>query len=445
MMNRKLPAEKKPFMTTMAPIEPHQQRRANEHNFETVPPIVYEVLSSPGRLLEADVRARMESRFGHNFSQVHVHTDSKAAESAQTLSAQAYTFEKELVFGKNQYAPYTNEGDKVLVHELAHVVQSNKSNGIYHNPPTIISPEILNERPVNLSGKHIYRKPNTSSTTSTQPRQDVVIIVGRASHSLEKDETPEEKIQMETWRAAANALAPTVYEGLTVDKAFAGLKNLKFPIGKLHIIAHADVSGVGEINQDGDSVSTTVEDVTKRIKAATGELGDRAPQSVEMLSCFGGGSPKTMGQIGKAVGATTVRAPVWMTVISGRIIKLNNGGKIVTLTLHKIRKQSNETLMDYIRQTDALKYYDFVAGVPHPKESPSEKDKLSALVTVLKRTGMIPYISYNAEPGQRDAVPYWKAKVERHKVSEEELSDTDILGQKGVIEVVVNEKDEPSK
>src|SRR5712692_5063517 len=57
----------------------------------TVPPIVYEVLRSPGQPLDPATRAFMEPRFGHDFSRVRVHTDARAATSARALGAEAYT------------------------------------------------------------------------------------------------------------------------------------------------------------------------------------------------------------------------------------------------------------------------------------------------------------------------------------------------------------------
>jgi peptidoglycan/xylan/chitin deacetylase (PgdA/CDA1 family) len=65
----------------------------------------------------------MESRFGHDFSQVRVHSDSKAATSAQTVNAQAYTVGHNVVFGTGRYAPSTTKGRQIIAHELAHVVQ----------------------------------------------------------------------------------------------------------------------------------------------------------------------------------------------------------------------------------------------------------------------------------------------------------------------------------
>src|SRR5215213_6339677 len=87
------------------------------------PPIVREVLGSPGRSLDAETRSLMEPHFGHDFSKVRVHADSRAADSARSVDALAYTVGHNVVFGAGQYSPSTGEGRHMLAHELAHVVQ----------------------------------------------------------------------------------------------------------------------------------------------------------------------------------------------------------------------------------------------------------------------------------------------------------------------------------
>lgn len=102
-----------------------QQRHTGSNNFKQVeaPGLVHEALQSAGHPLEPSTRAFMEPRFGHNFSQVRVHTDTKAAESAASINALAYTVGQNVVFGAKQYAPQTTAGKSLLAHELAHVVQ----------------------------------------------------------------------------------------------------------------------------------------------------------------------------------------------------------------------------------------------------------------------------------------------------------------------------------
>ena len=89
----------------------------------TAPAIVHEVLRSPGQPLDAATRDFMEPRFGQDFSTVRVHTATIAAQSAEAVDARAFTAGRDLVFGCGQYAPSTREGQRLLAHELTHVVQ----------------------------------------------------------------------------------------------------------------------------------------------------------------------------------------------------------------------------------------------------------------------------------------------------------------------------------
>lgn len=87
------------------------------------PPLVHDVLAAPGRPLPTPARAFMERRFGADFSGVRVHDDARAAESARAVDAHAYTVGRDVVFAAGRYAPGTAGGDRLLAHELAHVVQ----------------------------------------------------------------------------------------------------------------------------------------------------------------------------------------------------------------------------------------------------------------------------------------------------------------------------------
>jgi hypothetical protein len=89
----------------------------------TAPPAVEKVLASSGRPLDPATRAFFEPRFGQDFSQVRVHSDRPAAESAKALNAQAYTMGNHIIFGERFGAPATQAGLQLLAHELTHVVQ----------------------------------------------------------------------------------------------------------------------------------------------------------------------------------------------------------------------------------------------------------------------------------------------------------------------------------
>lgn len=136
-----------------------QTKRASTNNMGVLSstPIVNEVLSTPGQPLDPSTRAFMEPRFGHDFSQVRIHTDERAGESAQAVNALAYTVGRHIVFRGGNYSPETVAGKKLLAHELTHVVQQTSS-----------APALMRQAT------------QTPATTSAQPtdRRTYIIIYG---------------------------------------------------------------------------------------------------------------------------------------------------------------------------------------------------------------------------------------------------------------------------
>ncbi len=82
-----------------------------------------ERLRGGGQQLPESLRAHFEPRFGHDFSDVRLHTGPDAAEAAQNIGAKAFTVGKDVAFGAAEYSPETGAGKALLAHELAHVVQ----------------------------------------------------------------------------------------------------------------------------------------------------------------------------------------------------------------------------------------------------------------------------------------------------------------------------------
>jgi Domain of unknown function (DUF4157)/Lysine-specific metallo-endopeptidase len=84
-------------------------------------------LDGGGRPLSREDRAFFEPRLGHDFSRVRIHAGSRAAEAAEAVQAQAFTIGHDVAFGAGHYVPGTENGKRLLVHELVHVVQQEKS------------------------------------------------------------------------------------------------------------------------------------------------------------------------------------------------------------------------------------------------------------------------------------------------------------------------------
>jgi len=147
----KLPSQPKTIAKTIAPIRALTHQRQDDEEGELKKKEEEELLQTNGctgkipevapdfeahinaqrgggQPLSAETRTFMESRFGYDFTDVRVHTDTQAAEA---LNARAFTMGKDVVFGAGQYSPWTTAGKRLIAHELTHVVQQgNQTNRV---------------------------------------------------------------------------------------------------------------------------------------------------------------------------------------------------------------------------------------------------------------------------------------------------------------------------
>jgi hypothetical protein len=134
------------------------------HESETVG----EALRSPWQPLDDGTRQTMETRLGHDFSQVRVHTDAAAARSAAELGARAYTVGSDVVFGAGRYAPQASSGQRLLTHELVHVIQQRAGAPL-------------------VQRDHDAGTDPTTTTTTTQPAPPTPAELTAAATTLETD------------------------------------------------------------------------------------------------------------------------------------------------------------------------------------------------------------------------------------------------------------------
>jgi hypothetical protein len=130
----------------------------------TAPPIVHEVLRSTGEPLAAEARAQMEPRFGHDFSKVRIHDGARAAESARSVGALAFTVGQDIVFGAGRYAPGETGGRRLLAHELAHTIQQGDGSAHLQSKLELSSPDSPAEREADAAAEGVV-----GSLTPTGP------------------------------------------------------------------------------------------------------------------------------------------------------------------------------------------------------------------------------------------------------------------------------------
>lgn len=81
-----------------------------------------------GRELDPQVRTDLGRKLGDDFSDVRVHTDDESDALNRTVRAEAFTTGKDVFFRAGKYDPASNEGRKLIAHELTHVVQQRGSS-----------------------------------------------------------------------------------------------------------------------------------------------------------------------------------------------------------------------------------------------------------------------------------------------------------------------------
>ncbi len=123
----------------------------------------------------------MEPRFGFDFSQVRIHTDERAAETARGVNALAYTVGRNVVFEVGQYKPGTSEGRRLLAHELTHVIQQNNPDGLHQQQPISL------QRKVNLEFYEQIRNKLSRQEVSEKEVYDVLQMLGKLNDGDLKD------------------------------------------------------------------------------------------------------------------------------------------------------------------------------------------------------------------------------------------------------------------
>jgi len=137
-----------PSHSSISGIPPRIQRYSGHatDGAGTASASVERALASSGRPLEPVLRQDMEQRFGHDFSGVRVHSGLAATQSARELNALAYTAGRDIVFDAGKFAPSTNDGRRLLAHELTHVVQQRGQRVAAHMKLAVSTPGDAGER-----------------------------------------------------------------------------------------------------------------------------------------------------------------------------------------------------------------------------------------------------------------------------------------------------------
>ena len=170
-----------------------------------------------------------EARLGHDLSQVRIHADGEAARSARSLDARAYTVGSDVVFGAGQYRPGTRSGQRLLAHELTHVVQQRSSGPI-------------------LQRKR--RRRPTGGRKGGAGKQIVIYARGYKPYKSEAKEI--EFLDSGMWlptsadfeQTAFDTQSRNIYGAANASEFFGALQKAKGRIKRVVVIGHGGTSGI---------------------------------------------------------------------------------------------------------------------------------------------------------------------------------------------------------
>lgn len=222
--------------------------------------------------LDPSTRQFMESGFGFDFGNVRIHADKRAAESALSINALAYTIGQDIVFGADQYQPAIVEGRKLLAHELVHVVQQNGSSErlvqravVSAARPIVNTQQLTNFRALITQ----YRQIRASGSLTAEEIAEVDRSIAQAEQAIR---TAEDVSESGSSLYAASAMALGATAVLAADDATViGIADdvaLPFTLlaaGALAAIGWTIGSSAQEIRQASDAAGRAVSEAINTI------------------------------------------------------------------------------------------------------------------------------------------------------------------------------------
>lgn len=199
------------------------------------PSSVKSALYSGGRPLEDFTRSFMEPRLGIDLSQIRVHDNDKADESAKALGAQAYTLGSDIVFAKGKYSPGTHSGIQLLAHELTHIMQ--QSQPAYPSSENHIQRKAAVPPALQTDTDKLV-KPEVSPEELNEMKDDVGTIVSYLKDGLNDNRKMDILYKIRKWHTKDLEIKEkTGYSGTVyLDKFLSQLKSTSFTISSIRTL-----------------------------------------------------------------------------------------------------------------------------------------------------------------------------------------------------------------
>lgn len=270
-----------------------------------------------GSPLPADVRTKMESRFGADFARVQVHANPAAASVATQLGARAFTLGQRIAFNTGEFAPRSARGERLLAHELAHVLQQRESHGGFahfernpidereadsaaarvHSGLTPLAPVHLHASP-RIQAEEPKEGEKPADAAAPQTAGTTVTFVLRA---------PDDEFTRDVTDYVKNTLKESVVEVNNLHEAADYLdeyaKTNKTRVNSVRIVGHGSTTGGIKMTPKGetDRRFVSAEELEKMgadktlVSKASGAMAEGA--TVEFWGCHIGATPKSTSAV----------------------------------------------------------------------------------------------------------------------------------------------------
>ncbi|MFC9131211.1 DUF4157 domain-containing protein [Streptomyces sp. NPDC057099] len=146
-----------------------RRRKRKERAATSRAPEPKDIVSGAGQPLDPGVRRELEERLGHDLSRVRLHTGRDAGQLADLLGADAVAVGQDIFFGEGAYRPGTDEGRRLLAHELLHTVQNPHGLGTLRagrDLGAVSLPQQAIEREAESAAQDLVRDPEQGPDTA---------------------------------------------------------------------------------------------------------------------------------------------------------------------------------------------------------------------------------------------------------------------------------------
>ena len=261
-------------------------------------------LASPSRPLDRSLRRQFERQFGQSLPPIRIHSGAAAARSAEELNAKAYTVGGDIVFGPQRFAPHSDAGQRLLAHELTHVLQqSNGAPVLQRDPKDPAAPALSAPQMTEEEAEAWYREMNIDENFSDPTGPFDVAVTdeewAKATEEwLQQSLTPEEMHRQLLVRRAQR-LGASAYQAADPIAARAGMDHR---IAGIESDIKARKENIASLEKQGPSTEAAVRTENAQVKAlekdmrALKKARERLSRTTQ-LSRMGTGRPVGTGQI----------------------------------------------------------------------------------------------------------------------------------------------------